>query len=222
MPYDWRREQEEAGRRRARDAEIAAQQAAHNRKLEENSRKAMNFWADKMQKEQQRESDRVTEKRRARSSSGPNLGTGSLWVDKPLPGTFDAFPNYYDGHGSVPQKPKKNFFDSLAEASAAVAQSLPPTRWLLKFGEKVMHLPGKYSAHLAWIGAVTGLFYGLIFDRAHLLRATFIGTIAGGILLPGFGFAVQFLTLLMGMTLIIALVVGVIALAIALLNKFGH
>jgi hypothetical protein len=217
MAYDWRREQAEANQRRLRDAAIAAQQAAHNRKLEENARKAMNFWAGKMQedlqKEQKRVYDRVIEQRRAQRSGGQ-------WVDKPLPLT--PLPNYFQGLESVPQEPKRNFFDSLAEASAAVVQRIPPLRWLLKFGERVMHLPGKYSAHLAWIGALMGLGYGLIFDRAHLVRAPMIGAIAGGLLLPGFGFALQLLTLFMGMTLIIALVVGVIALVIALLNRFAH
>jgi hypothetical protein len=70
MPYDWRREQEQANQRRARDAQIAAQQAAHNRKLQENSKKGMDFWTNKMGKELEEENRRVVEQKRLQSSSG--------------------------------------------------------------------------------------------------------------------------------------------------------
>jgi hypothetical protein len=53
MPYDWRREQEAANRKRAADAEIRAKQDAWNKKLADDSKKSMDFWANKMQKEQE-------------------------------------------------------------------------------------------------------------------------------------------------------------------------
>jgi len=65
MPYDWRKEQDEANRRRAREEEISAKQAAWNKKLADDSKKGMDFWAGKMQKEQQH-----ADQQRAKNSTG--------------------------------------------------------------------------------------------------------------------------------------------------------
>jgi len=81
MPYDWRQEQEEANRRRAREEEIAAQQEAHNQRLEENARKAGQFWEEKMEADRKRAAEE-----REKNSSGCSatvllgLTLGALFV----------------------------------------------------------------------------------------------------------------------------------------------
>jgi hypothetical protein len=57
MPHDWRKEEE-------------ARQAAWNRKLEEDGKKARDFWADKMAKEVADENKRVQESSRRQSTGG--------------------------------------------------------------------------------------------------------------------------------------------------------
>jgi hypothetical protein len=217
MAYDWRREQEEANRRHARDAEIAAQQAAHNRKLQENSKKAMDFWANKMGKELEDENRRVIEQKRSQSSSGwgtgTGWGTGSVGVE-----SSPIASRPYAG----PERSKEGIVESILDLALEIAESIPPLKWLIVTGKSLFALPGKYYARLAAAGAAIGLVYGIWLGNPRVIPLTiFFGAVAGGLLLGIIGGLLYALAILTALTLLLAAIaaaIGVIYLLVRVIN----
>jgi hypothetical protein len=140
-------------------------------------------------------------------------GLGTVFESDPWPENFAT---------SVPasRAPKQTFFDWLAETAGKLVEVFPPSRGLTKIGERIMHLPGRYSARLAGIGAAIGFVFGLIHGQLRsIILSTIFGAVAGGMLLPAFGFGLQFITLLIAAVLILAMIVCSVVLLVYLITK---
>jgi hypothetical protein len=216
MAYDWRREQAEANQRRARDAQIAAQQEAHNRKLQENSKKAMDFWAIRMGKQLEDENRRVLERKNSQRSSGWGTGTAnrSIGVE-----SFRVASQPY----AMPERSREGIVESILDLALEIAESIPPLNWLIVTGKSLFDLPGKYYARLAGVGAAVGLVYGIRLGNPRLIALTmFFGAAAGGLLLGIIGGLLYALAILIALVLLLAAIaafVGFIYLVFRLINR---
>jgi hypothetical protein len=148
-----------------------------------------------------------------RTTCGTCKGLGTIFERDPWPEDFAT---------SVPasRASKKPFFEWLAETAGKLVEVFPPFRGLTKIGERIMHLPGRYSARLAGIGAAIGFVFGLIHGQLQwVILSPIVGAVAGGMLLPAFGFGLQFITLLIAALLILAMIVGFVVLLVYLMTK---